>query len=91
MLFCLQFYLFSFTIADADYSRVSTVLTFDPASTGYVLTATVPITSDDIVEEKEEFRVQLSLPGNRSGVELDQSVATVEIEDSSMYECCIYL
>ena len=46
----------------------------------------IPIINDDIREEMEQFRVQLSLPSGSTGVALDQSSATVQIVDEDR-EC----
>ena len=57
---------------------------FSPSET--VRFILIPIINDDIREEMEQFRVQLSLPSGSTGVVLDQSSATVQIVDEDR-EC----
>ena len=57
---------------------------FSPSET--VRFILIPIINDDIREEMEQFRVQLSLPSGSTGVVLDQSSAIVQIVDEDR-EC----
>ena len=75
--------------AGGDYTALSpepSELIFPPAQSEQSVTVTIPIINDDIREEMEQFRVQLSLPSGSTGVALDQSSATVQIVDEDR-EC----
>ncbi len=64
-------------LADSDYNTTSVIRTFDnTTAVGTMMCLTVAILDDAITEGGETFTVTLAL--NSTGVELEQTVVTIE-------------